>query len=101
MMNKGIKSIISIAAIIIVAVGCSSENLPLSDTLFESETLEAFECGDPVTFNYAGSQVTYGKVLSANNRCWLDRNLGATRVATSSTDTQAYGDLFQWGRAAD
>jgi uncharacterized protein (TIGR02145 family) len=31
----------------------------------------------------------------------MDRNLGATRAATSSTDAQAYGDLYQWGRAAD
>ncbi|MDA3912209.1 MAG: FISUMP domain-containing protein [Bacteroidales bacterium] len=32
---------------------------------------------------------------------WMDRNLGATQVATSSTDADAYGDLYQWGRAAD
>lgn len=32
---------------------------------------------------------------------WMDRNLGASRAATSSTDTEAYGDLYQWGRAAD
>lgn len=32
---------------------------------------------------------------------WMDRNLGATQVAISSTDTAAYGDLYQWGRAAD
>jgi hypothetical protein len=32
---------------------------------------------------------------------WLDRNLGATQVATSSTDTAAYGGLFQWGRPTD
>jgi uncharacterized protein (TIGR02145 family) len=31
----------------------------------------------------------------------MDRNLGATRVATSSTDALAYGDLYQWGRGAD
>jgi len=31
----------------------------------------------------------------------MDRNLGASRVATSSTDTASYGDLYQWGRAAD
>ena len=37
----------------------------------------------------------------SNDRCWLDRNLGASRAATRRTDTQAYGDLFQWGRAAD
>jgi hypothetical protein len=32
---------------------------------------------------------------------WMDRNLGASRVATSSTDALAYGDLFQWGRARE
>jgi uncharacterized protein (TIGR02145 family) len=32
---------------------------------------------------------------------WMDRNLGASQVATSSTDASAYGDLYQWGRAAD
>tara|TARA_B110000285_G_C15110505_1_gene610767 strand:+ start:1229 stop:2116 length:888 start_codon:yes stop_codon:yes gene_type:complete len=32
---------------------------------------------------------------------WMDRNLGANQVANSSTDTEAYGHLFQWGRLAD
>ncbi len=32
---------------------------------------------------------------------WMDRNLGATQVATSSTDSDSYGDLYQWGRLAD
>lgn len=34
-------------------------------------------------------------------RIWMDRNLGASRAATSSTDAGAYGDLYQWGRFAD
>ncbi len=34
-------------------------------------------------------------------RTWMDRNLGASRVANSSTDEQAYGDLYQWGRGTD
>lgn len=34
-------------------------------------------------------------------RVWMDRNLGASRAATSSTDSLAYGDLYQWGRPAD
>ena len=34
-------------------------------------------------------------------KIWMDRNLGASRAATSSTDAEAYGDLYQWGRAAD
>jgi uncharacterized protein (TIGR02145 family) len=31
----------------------------------------------------------------------MDRNLGASRVATSSTDIESYGDLYQWGRGTD
>jgi uncharacterized protein (TIGR02145 family) len=31
----------------------------------------------------------------------MDRNLGASRVATSSTDAISYGHLYQWGRNAD
>ncbi len=31
----------------------------------------------------------------------MDRNLGATQAATSSTDGNAYGDLYQWGRESD
>jgi hypothetical protein len=34
-------------------------------------------------------------------KTWMDRNLGASQVATSSTDQNAYGDLYQWGRRAD
>ena len=43
----------------------------------------------------------YGTVTGADGRIWLDRNLGATRVATAFNDYQAYGSLFQWGRGAD
>lgn len=59
-----------------------------------------FGCGDSVTFTYKGSIVTYGTVES-QGECWLDRNLGASRVATAYNDSQAYGDLFQWGRLDD
>jgi hypothetical protein len=34
-------------------------------------------------------------------KIWMDRNLGASQVATSSVDTNSYGDLYQWGRRAD
>jgi hypothetical protein len=60
----------------------------------------SFSCESSVTFTYGGETVTYG-VVESNGRCWLDRNLGASRVATSLLDTDAAGDLFQWGRAAD
>lgn len=37
----------------------------------------------------------------ATGKTWMDRNLGASRAATFMTDEQAYGDLYQWGRASD
>ncbi len=37
----------------------------------------------------------------STNKVWMDRNLGAAQVATSSTDAAAYGDLYQWGRGTD
>lgn len=46
------------------------------------------------------AQSVPGTVTSAG-QVWMDRNLGASRVATSSTDSAAYGDLYQWGRGAD
>lgn len=38
---------------------------------------------------------------AATGKTWMDRNLGASRVATSATDSQSYGELYQWGRRAD
>ena len=40
-------------------------------------------------------------VTTSTGKTWMDRNLGATQVATSSTDANSYGDLYQWGRGAD
>jgi len=34
-------------------------------------------------------------------KTWMDRNLGASQVATSSTDANSYGDFYQWGRRSD
>ena len=50
----------------------------------------------------AGIGANYGSVVNnTTGKVWLDRNLGATQVATASNDAAAYGDLYQWGRAAD
>ena len=40
-------------------------------------------------------------VVSKTGKIWMDRNLGASQVATSSTDAASYGDLYQWGRGTD
>jgi uncharacterized protein (TIGR02145 family) len=39
--------------------------------------------------------VTYG------TQTWMDRNLGARRVATAINDVLSYGNHYQWGRPAD
>ena len=53
---------------------------------------------DGNTFTWQGLEYT---VIVKNGLAWLDRNLGATRAATASDDTQAYGDYYQWGRLTD
>jgi hypothetical protein len=40
-------------------------------------------------------------IISTTGKTWMDRNLGASRAGTSSTDYQAYGCLYQWGRGND
>ena len=42
-----------------------------------------------------------GQVTSGTGQIWLDKNLGATQVATSSNDVASYGDLYNWGRNTD
>jgi uncharacterized protein (TIGR02145 family) len=44
---------------------------------------------------------TQSTVTSSTGRVWMDKNLGATQVATSKDDHLSYGHLFQWGRRAD
>jgi prepilin-type N-terminal cleavage/methylation domain-containing protein len=62
----------------------------------------SWACGDPITFIYNNSTITYGTVRNpTTTKCWLDRNLGAQQVAQASDDYLAYGDLFQWGRGDD
>tara|TARA_R110000850_G_scaffold277151_1_gene424854 strand:- start:43846 stop:47097 length:3252 start_codon:yes stop_codon:yes gene_type:complete len=64
-------------------------------------TLQEFEDNyENEIFEFQG--LSYGFVYNpTTDRIWLDRNLGASQVATSSTDADAYGDLYQWGRSPD
>ncbi|MEI8204654.1 MAG: hypothetical protein WCH34_16670 [Bacteroidota bacterium] len=43
----------------------------------------------------------YDVLNPVTGKYWMDRNLGASQVATSATDSAAYGYLFQWGRGTD
>ena len=48
--------------------------------------------------SYGGVPIAYNPITE---KIWMDRNLGASQVATSSTDAASYGDLYQWGRGPD
>ncbi|MDD4385776.1 MAG: FISUMP domain-containing protein [Bacteroidales bacterium] len=86
-----------------------------------SYTVSGLTCGTSYSYRLRASN-SYGTTVSTNvitletiacggsfgtienpttGKTWIDRNLGASQVATSSTDANAYGDLYQWGRAAD
>ena len=83
--------------------------LSLSTTLSAQIMLPAYQGiqykydTTPVFCASAGSvATTVGDVSNpTTGKIWMDRNLGATQVATSSTDANAYGDLYQWGRLSD
>jgi hypothetical protein len=65
--------------------------------------------GEPQFYNGASwvnmlggaTTVATPSVTSSTGKIWMDRNLGATQVATGSADAASYGDLYQWGRLAD
>jgi len=52
-------------------------------------------------FCASGSATIVEVTNSSTGAIWMDRNLGASQVATSSTDANSYGDLYQWGRGSD
>lgn len=54
-----------------------------------------------VSFTYKGQPVSYTTVRGQDGKVWLQQNLGSIQVATAMTDTDSYGDLFQWGRWDD
>jgi len=66
------------------------------------------DCDGPF-FSYAvgsvfcasGATTVLGVTNPSTGKTWMDRNLGASQVATSSTDANSYGDLYQWGRKSD
>jgi uncharacterized protein (TIGR02145 family) len=63
---------------------------------------------DGQTLTFIGGKPVWTGSLPANTvvnpitgKIWMDRNLGATQVATNITDAAAYGYLYQWGRGTD
>ena len=66
--------------------------------------------GNPALFSSPATQaeiqamadaISATDVVGPTGKIWMDRNLGASQVATSSTAAAAYGSLYQWGRGSD
>lgn len=90
--GRGMKKIIGLMLVVLV-IGVAGL------VGFKAGWFSSFHCGTSEVKDASGN--TYGTVLVEDGRCWLDRNLGASRVATSPTDEASYGWYFQWGRGAD
>lgn len=74
----------------------NNDNEPLAS---KKTIICAEDCGSSIVAGTDG--LSYGVVIGPDCKCWLDRNLGATQVAISATDKNAYGYYYQWGRLSD
>lgn len=52
-------------------------------------------------FSFTATAIVATIVSTETGKVWMDRNLGASRQATSFDDYLAYGNLYQWGRPSD
>jgi hypothetical protein len=68
---------VAIACLCKGAVSCLIN--PISSCIPTTATAHAFE---------------FSQVTSSAGEAWIDKNLGASQVATSSTDPASYGDLY-------
>ncbi len=79
-----------------VRIVCDGANWHVLD---EAYTMSGGQIGGR---NCDGSIFTWNDVANPNTgKIWMDRNLGASRVALFSSDANSYGDLYQWGRLKD
>lgn len=77
-------------------IGSPADGLTIYNT--DVRCLDTYNGVRWIACNTIGATDVYNPVTG---QVWMDRNLGASQVATSSTDAASYGDLYQWGRAAD
>lgn len=83
------------------AIATPAEGLMISCTDCTVEGLHQYINGSWQAM-VTSSTGNYGTVVNpVTGKVWLDRNLGATQVATNSGDAASFGDLYQWGRNAD
>ena len=52
-------------------------------------------------FCSSGPTIVIDVINPITGKTWMDRNLGATQVASNSLDTNSFGSYYQWGRRND
>jgi|GEM_PF-1312303 len=82
-------------------VACSTNQECINNLCLSSFCISPCSVSTICGTNCAFNGLTYGTIATADGKCWFDRNLGATRVATAINDSFAYGWYFQWGRFTD
>jgi uncharacterized protein (TIGR02145 family) len=93
-------------AIVSPAVGLTIYNITVNCLQWWNGTIWYDGCGNTQyatgsVFCFTGPTRVVDVINPSTGKIWMDRNLGATQVATSSTDAKSYGDLYQWGRRND
>ncbi len=75
---------------------------PSSGLMIFNTTTNCLEyCVSGFWYTACGCPVVPTVTNPATGEIWMDRNLGASRVAISYNDAAAYGDIYQWGRATE
>ncbi|KAA0437507.1 MAG: hypothetical protein FXV80_06475, partial [Candidatus Thioglobus sp.] len=75
----------------------ATDQATIAQTIDIDFTVTITDVEDIFTFN----GFEYSPITSITGRIWLDKNLGANRVATAIDDADSFGDYYQWGRPAD
>jgi uncharacterized protein (TIGR02145 family) len=104
--RKIILGIVTVATLATSVYGACTSNVDMGSQKITNLSDPA-TAQDAATKNYVDDAVarspgTY-EIIEAGEHIWLDRNVGATVVATKWNDTNpaVLGYLFQWGRRAD
>lgn len=86
----------------VIGDGCGPE-VDCDDNDYEIYPGAEEICDDGID-NNCDEQIDEGcgvSTVTSAGQVWMDHNLGASRVAMFWNDTEAYGDLYQWGRYTD
>lgn len=114
MKRMNFKILVLLFSSLLISTGCDKEGIPSEYQLVDSDdsNVAAIEvtqppvpvippaptCRETTEAEYGTIEIIIDENLT---QVWLAKNLGASSIAADFNDTEAFGDLFQWGRATD